>query len=139
MISSLELFSMIFALSLLVWGLLYIYANFSIKKFIIHRYEEETKLLETSFFRRHVPFVRYLPDLFAAGFYGTHLLMCIWGWPLLSKRKVFRDIKDPNQVIRSFSKEEIRRVKFVFICGVILFAHGIAFIIFRFIWPETFS
>jgi hypothetical protein len=80
-----------------------------------------------------------MPNFFSAGFFGTHLMMCVWGWRFFGKRKVFSDIDDPDQVIRHFSRKEIRRVKWVLASGFILFAHGIAFYIFRFIWPEVFS
>jgi hypothetical protein len=65
--------------------------------------------------------------------------MCVWGWWLYSKRKVFRDVKDTNFVVQHFSSKEIRRVKQFAINGAILVAHGIAFFIFRSIWPEVFS
>jgi hypothetical protein len=129
----------LFAFSAFVWGLIYLFTNFRLKKFIVSRYKVETNLTRTAFFRNHVPFVPYLPDYLSAGFFGTHLMMCIWGWQLFGKRKVFSDIDDPHVVIRHFSKNEIRRVKWVLMSGFILFAHGIAYFIFRSIWPEVFS
>jgi len=66
-------------------------------------------------------------------------MMCIWGWRLFGKRKVFKDINDPNLVVQHFSRKEIRKVKWVLISGFMLFAHGVAYYIFRSIWPETFS
>jgi hypothetical protein len=65
--------------------------------------------------------------------------MCVWGWWLYSKRKVFRDVKDPNIVNQHFSPKEIHRVKQFAINGAILVAHGIAYLVFRSIWPEEFS
>jgi hypothetical protein len=137
--NSIEHFAGIFAISLCAWCLIYLFSNFRIKKFIVSRYKEETNLTRTAFFRNHVPFVLYMPSFFSAGFFGTHLMMCVWGWRFFGKRKVFRDIDDPNQVIRHFSSKEIRRVKWVLSSGFILFAHGIAFFVFRSIWPEEFS
>jgi hypothetical protein len=129
----------IWGISLCAWGLIYLFSNFQLRKFIVSRYKEETNLTQTAFFRNHVPFILYFPDFLSAGFFGTHLMMCVWGWRLFGKRKPFKDIDDPNQVIRHFSKKEIRRVTWVLASGFILFAHGIAYFIFRSIWPEVFS
>lgn len=129
----------IWGISLCSWGLLYLCAQYTIKKFIVDRYENETDLMETAFFENHVPFVKYLPGMLSAGFYGTHLNMCLWGWSFFGKRKVFKDIDDPATVVGHFSKKEIWKVKWVFICGMILFAHGVAYYCFRYIWPEIFN
>jgi hypothetical protein len=129
----------IFSISGGLWALFYLYSNYSIKNFIVKRYKHETGLAETAFFKDHVPFVLFLPDFFSAGFFATHLLMCVWGWRLFGKKKVFKDIDDPEDIIRHFSKKEIRHVKWVLISGFIFFSHGIAYVIFHYIWPEVFS
>ena len=129
----------LFALSGGFWLLFAFYTSFRIRRFIVKRYEQETDLLNTVFFKEHASFTRYLPNFFSSVTYTTHLLMCVWGWWLYRKRKVFRDVKDPNFVIQHFSPKEIRRVKWFAINGSILVAHGIAFFVFRFIWPEVFS
>jgi hypothetical protein len=134
-----EIFSALFALSLCTWGLFYLYANFRIKKFIVSRYKYETELTKTAFFRNHVPFVLYLSDYLSAGFFCTHLMMCVWGWRIFGKRKTFKDIDNPDFVTRHFSKKEIRQAKWVLASAFILMAHGIAYVIFRFIWPEAFA
>lgn len=134
-----KLFVELFSLSGCFWILLYLYANLQIKGFIVKRYKEETDLTRTLFFTAHVPFVLYLPDFFSAGFFGTHLMMCVWGWRFFGNRKVFRDIENPNIVIRHFSVKEIRRVKWVLMSGFILFVHGVAYFILRFIWTEMFK
>ncbi len=139
MIDSVKLFVELFSLSGCFWILLYLFSNFQIKGFIVRRYKEETDLTRTVFFTDHVPFVLYFPDFFSAGFFGTHLMMCVWGWRFFGKRKVFRDIENPDFVIRHFSGKEIRRVKWVLISSFILFGHGIAYFVFRSIWPEVFS
>lgn len=139
MSDSIKIIVELISLSGCSWGLLYLYEIFIIKKFIVSRYKLETDLTKTAFFTDHVPFVLYFPDYFSAGFFGTHLMMCVWGWRFFGKRKVFRDIDDPNVVIRHFSKKEIRRAKWVLISGFIFFGHGIAYFIFRSIWPEVFS
>jgi hypothetical protein len=80
-----------------------------------------------------------MPDFLSAGFFGSHLMMCKWGWRLFGKRKVFKDIDDPNLVVQHFSKKEIRRVKWVLISALMFFVHGIVYYIFRYFWPEAFS
>ena len=115
------------------------YNSLRIRRFIIKRYEQETDLLNTVFFKEHAKFTRYLPYLFSSVTYTTHLLMCVWGWRLYGKRKVFRDVDDPSMVVQHFSEMEIRRVKWFAINGIILISHGIAYLIFRSIWPEVFS
>ena len=129
----------LFSISGCAWGVFAFYTSFRIRRFIIKRYEQETELLDTIFFREHVNFIRYLPDMFASVTYITHLLMCTSGWWIYRKNKAFRDIKTPSVVIQYFSKKEIRRVKQFAINGVILILHGIAYVIFRMLWPEAFS
>jgi hypothetical protein len=121
------------------WLLFGLYISIRIEGFIVKRYEEETDLLNTVFFREHATFTRYIPDFFSSAMYASHLLMCVWGWWLYAKRKVFRDIKDPFFVIQHFSPKEIRRVKWFAISCLIVVLHVIAFLIFRSIWPEVFS
>lgn len=129
----------LFSFSALAWALIYLITNYRLKKFIVSRYKEETNLTQTTFFRNHVPFVLCLPDYLSAGFFGTHLMMCVWGWRFFGERKVFSDIDDPQMVTRHFSRKEIRRAKWVLSSGFILFFHGIAYFIFRSIWPDVFS
>jgi hypothetical protein len=128
------------------WLLFGLYVIFSIKKFIVRRYEEETDLGQTIFFTKHMPFAKYAPDFFSSSFYAGHLLSFVWGWKFIKfiKEKrpnvtYFDDIDSPDVVIRNFSAKEIRRIKLVAIIIMILFLHGIAFCIFHFIWPDVFS
>ena len=121
------------------WLLYAVYNSFRIRRFIIKRYEDETDLLNTIVFKEHVVFTRYLPDFFSSVSYTVHLLICLWGWPLYGNKKAFRDIKDPSTVTRHFSQKEIRRVKWFAINGLILISHGIAYLVFRSIWPTEFS
>jgi hypothetical protein len=118
---SIELFSEIFALSGCSWALFGLYTIFRVQWFIVKRYEQETKLLDTVFFKEHLTFSKYAPNFFSSAFYGAHLLMCVWGWWLYGKRKIFRDIEDPQYVTQHFSKKEIRHVKWVIISGLIFF------------------
>lgn len=129
----------IWSLSGCFWLLFAFYTSFRIRRFIVKRYENETDLLNTVFFREHASFARCLPDLLSSITYATHLLMCVWGWSLYGKRKVFRDVENPSYVIQHFSDKEIRRVKWFAINGAILITHGIAYFVFRSIWPGVFS
>ena len=121
------------------WGLYGLYVSIRIERFIVKRYEEETNLLDTIFFKEHATFTRYIPDFFSSAMYTSHLLMCVWGWWLYAKRKVFRDIKDPFFVIQHFSHKEIRLAKWFAISCLIVIFHGVAWYIFYSIWPEVFS
>ncbi len=121
------------------WLLFGLYISIRVEQFIVKRYEKETDLLDTVFFREHATFTRHIPDFFSSAMYSSHLLMCVWGWWLYEKRKVFRDIKDPFIVIQHFSQKEIRRVKWFAISCLIVALHGIAYLFLRFTWPEAFS
>ncbi len=68
-----------------------------------------------------------------------HLLMCVWWWKIFSKKKIFRDIKSPEQVTRHFTKKEIQLAKRPIVIGLIVGLHAIAFYIFKYIWPEHFQ
>ena len=146
MINPVEIFAFFFAISLCGWGLFGLFVIFSIKKFIIRRYEEETELGQTIFFTKHMPFAKYAPDFFSSSFYAGHLLSFLWGWKFIKfiKEKrpnvtYFDDIDSPDVVTSNFSAKEIRRIKLVAIIIMILFLHGIAYCIFHFIWPDVFS
>jgi hypothetical protein len=121
------------------WLLFGLYISIRIERFIVKRYEEETDLLNTIFFREHATFTRYIPDFFSSAMYASHLLMCVWGRWLYEKRKVFRDIEDPSFIIKHFSRKEIGRVKWFAISCLIVALHGVAYCVFRSIWPEVFS
>jgi hypothetical protein len=143
--NSIDLFAQIFAFSLCAWGLFGLYFIICVKRFIVRRYEEETDLSRTVFFTRHMPFAKYVPDLFSSSLYCGHLLAFIWGWKIIkfikeNRKQVtyFDDIDAPEVVTRHFSAKEIRRVKMVAVIGMVLFVHGIAYYIFRSIWPEVF-
>jgi hypothetical protein len=136
---SLEYLIDLFAVSGGFWLIYAFYNSFRIRRFIVKRYEDETDLLNTVFFREHAVFTRNIPTLISSSMYISHLLMCLWGWRIYDGRKMFRDIKDPSIVTRHFSKKEIRRVKWFAINGLILISHGIAYLVFRSIWPTEFS
>lgn len=143
--NSIDHLAPIFAVSLCGWGLFGLYIILCVKRFIVKRYEEETDLGRTVFFTRHMTFAKFVPDLFSSSLYCGHLLAFIWGWKIIkfikdNRKQVtyFDDIDSPEFVTRHFSANEIRRVKMVAIVGLVLFIHGIAYYIFRAIWPEMF-
>lgn len=111
--------------SLCLWGLYCIYLIINISRFIVKRYEIETSLIETIFFREHATFSRHIPDLFSSGIYATHLMMCLWGWAIFENNKAFRDIKDPEAITRHFSTNEISQVKRTMITGVVIALHAV--------------
>ncbi len=129
----------LFSLSVGFWGLFCLYCIFSVKKFIVKRYEHETNLTDTIFFNEHFTFAKYKPDFLKSGLYATHLTMCLWAWRFYGKKKIFRDIDNPEIVISHFSKKEIFRVKRVVVIAGIITFHCIAFYIIRYIWPEVYD
>ncbi len=128
----------LWGISLCSWGLIGLYAIFR-TKFIVKRYEKETDLLKSVYFQEHYTFSRYLPPFLSSGVYAMHLLMCVWWWKIFSKKKIFRDIKSPEQVTRHFTKKEIQLAKRPIVIGLIVGLHAIAFYIFKYIWPEHFQ
>lgn len=134
-----DLFMDLFVLSGGFWMLYGLYCIFSIRRFIVKRYEKETNLMDTVFFKEHFTFTRFMPGFLSSGLYGSHLMMCIWWWGFYGKKKIFRDIDNPEQVTRLFTAKEIRRVKRMEIAIYIVILHFISIFIFKFIWPETFN
>ena len=136
----------ILATSACSWGLFCLYIIIRIERFIVKRYEIETDLGRTVFFTQHMPFAKHMPNFFSSSLYCGHLLSFVWGWKFIKfvkekrpKVTYFSDIDSPQFVTRHFSTKEIRRVKLAAIIGLILFLHGIAYYIFKFIWPEVFD
>ena len=129
----------IFGLSCGFWLIYCVYVSIRIERFIVKRYEVETDLLNTLFFREHATFTRYLPDFFSSTIYNAHILMHLWGWRLYKNRKMFRDIDNPEIVTQHFSAKEIRQAKWFAISGIIIVMHCICNYIFSFIWPDVFD
>ena len=129
----------LWGISVCSWGLYCFCISIRIERFIVRRYEIETDLLDTVFFREHATFSRYIPNFFSSAMYAGHLLMCLWGWGFYKNRKMYRDIDDAETVTRHFSKKEIGQVKWFAISGIIFFIHGMAYYLFGFIWPEVFD
>jgi hypothetical protein len=128
------LFVELFACSACFWALFTLFKFISVSRFIVKRYEKETKLLDTVFFKNHFAFTRYLPNLHSTCLYAFHLVMCTWGWRFRGKNKPLRDISDPEQVTRHFTSKEIRRAQLLLVYLLITGLHAIAF----FIWTENF-
>jgi hypothetical protein len=135
----LEHFKGIFGISCGFWIIYCVYISIRIERFIVKRYERETDLLNTVFFREHASFTRYIPNFFSSALYNAHLLMCVWGWRLYKNRKIFRDIDSPDIVTQHFSAKEICRAKWFFISGIVFFLHGPTYYIFSLIWPDIFK
>ncbi len=121
------------------WALFGLYICIRIERFIVKRYERETDLLNTVYFKEHATFTRSIPDFFSSALYTAHLLTFIWGWNTFKKRKVYRDIKEADDVIRHFSNKEIRLAKWFAISGLIFIIHCIAYYCFKSTWPEVFN
>ena len=137
--TALDHFKGIFGISGGFWMIFCVYVSIRIERFIVKRYEIETDLLDTVYFREHATFTRYIPDFFSSAIYTGHLLPFIWGWRFFRKRKVYRDIDKAEDVIRLFSTKEIKWVKWFAITCLIIAIHGIAYYIFGFIWPDEFD
>lgn len=119
----------IFILSFGFWLFYGLCCIFAIKRFIVDRYEKETDLLNTVYFREHFTFASHAPGFYSSGFYATHLISCVWAWRIYRNRKIFRDIGNPEQVTKHFSRKEIWKVKRVMIVGGIVMVHLITFIV----------
>lgn len=109
------------ALSVGFWMLFFLFISIRIQLFIVKRYEHESDLLNTVCFREHATFTRILPDFLSSSIYVAHLLSVVWLWNICSKKKTFRDIESPNEIMKYFSIKEIRRVKWFAYSALILF------------------
>ena len=121
----------LFLITTMFWIIVYMVCIVRISKFIVPRYEKETNLLEFIFFQRHMTFTRYLPVYQSTAIYCGHLSIFIWGWRLYRNRKVFRDIKDPKEILGVFSHDEINAVKRQGLVALIAFIHLIIFGVIR--------
>lgn len=121
------------------WLIYCLYISIRSMRFIVNRYEQETDLLETIFFKEHATFTRYLPDFFSSAMYSSHLLICKWGWRIYHNKKMFRDIDNPEMILRNFSTKEIRKIKWYAISGLMFIIHCVLYYIFRYMWPEVFD
>jgi hypothetical protein len=129
----------IWSISGAFWSLFCFYTSIRIMQFIVRRYEQETDLLKTIYFKEHATFTRYLPGYLSSGLYIAHLISFIWLWNYCRKKRPYRDIAKADQVLRHFSIKEIRKIKIYVISGIILIFHGLVYLIFHIIRPEVFS
>jgi hypothetical protein len=137
--TSLDYFIGFWGISLCFWGLFGLYISIRIERFIVKRYEQETDLLNTIYFKEHATFTRSMPNFFSSAIYTSHLLTFIWGWKYFRKKKPYRDIKKADDVIRNFSNQELRWAKWFVICCLIIAIHGAAYYTFQVLWPEVFN
>lgn len=129
----------LWGISLFIFGIAALYTSFLVRRFIVKRYEKETNLLNTVYFRKHATFTEQLPTLISSPMYVAHLISFLWGWPYFSKKKVFRDVSDSKDVIKHFSKKEIYLVKRFVILGLVVLFHCIVYSIAKYVWPEVFG
>lgn len=134
-----ELLIDMFAFCLCGWGIYGLYVSIRIERFIVKRYELETDILDTVFFKEHATFTRQIPNLFSSAMYTSRLLMLLWGWRIFKGRKMYRNIKDTASIIKHFSKKEIRLVKCFAISACIVAVHGVIYYILKFFWPEVLN
>jgi hypothetical protein len=127
------------ALSICAWLIYVFYITLRVQRFIVKRYEVETDLMDTIFFKENATFTRIVPSFFSSTMYTVHLLMCLWGWRIFRKQKVFRDVDNPSKVVNHFSSAELSKVKRSAVGVLIVVLHGIAYYAFKYIWPEIFG
>lgn len=120
----------IIAVSSCIWLLVFLLIVIVVARFIVRRYEDETDLLSSVFFREHATFTRMLPGFFSSAIYSFHLAVSCWGWKIYGKKKIFRDVEDPRLIYEKFSANEIRLVKWLLIIGVVMSVHLTVFYIY---------
>jgi len=125
----------LFGLSGGFWIIYVLYTAIRIQWFIVKRYEIETDLMESIFFKEHATFTCVVPPFFSSAMYTAHLLMCLWGWRIFCNKKVFRDVDNPSKVLCHFTENELRRVKKYGISSIILVLHMIALYIIDYVMP----
>lgn len=135
-----------FAVSFLFWMIFGMYSIVKIKGFMVERYERQTNLHQTLYFRRYMPFVKYLPDFFSSGMYAAHLLWFVWFWKLVKFIKdkrpqigYFDDIASAEDVTKYFTDKEVRLTKRWAVIFALLLFHAVAFYVLKQIVPNEFS
>lgn len=144
---SAELFSELFALSFGFWMVYGLYITFRIKSFIVDRYEQETGLSRSKYFKELMPWTKYLPAISRSVFYSSHLWKFVWYWrkerfareKKRGKINTYDDIRSPDEVTRHFTKKEIRSVNIYAVCCIVAIFHLIAYFAFKYFLPEAFS
>lgn len=144
---SMKLFSQLFAVSFGFWMLYGVYSTLRVRFFIVKRYEQDTELSQTKYFKVTAPWTAYMPAFMRSEVYSSHLwkFVVYWNKDRFEKKKkmgeisVYDDIKSPEQVISHFSKKEINRVKCVALVHLCVLIHLTVLIVFSFIWPDEFG
>lgn len=113
----------IFFLSAGFWIIVSFAMVLLVKSFIVDRYENQTNLLSTIYFKNHLNFVRAMPGFLSSALYSGHLIAIVWGWRFFGDKKIFSDINSPEDVLQYFSQSELRKVKATTLSGVVLLAH----------------
>jgi hypothetical protein len=121
--TELEYLKGLVGISTLLWLLFFAYVAIRIQLFIVKRYQQETNLLDTVYFREHADFTRIIPAFLASSLYIGHLLSIVWWWGFCSKKKPFSDISGKEDVLRHFTNKEIRRVKWFAYNSLIMVVH----------------
>jgi len=134
-----ELFTELFCLSAFFWGLLWLFVHLSVMRFIVPRYEKETGLIDTIYFKKLMPFAEHIPSFWSSIFYIVHLAFCLWSWRWIQHSKILKDIDSAEDVIGHFSVKEIRRIKLQIVSLIIVGSHFFAFPIIKWKWPGAFD
>lgn len=107
--------------------IVFLFVSIRINFFIVRRYEKETDLLDSVYFREHANFTRLLPGIVSAPLYVAHLISFVWIWEYCRRKKPYRDISRKEEVLQHFSSKEINYAKWFVVAGLIWFVHLLLF------------
>lgn len=114
---------------------------FSVQRFIMKRYEQETNLSKVRFFSDYLSFSSRLPTFFRSPIYTCHLILYLWGWKIVEKGKEKRnvryydDIESKEDVLRYFTRKEILLVKAELLSLIVITLHVIGLDLIGLLWP----
>ncbi len=105
------------------------------RRYIVRRYEEETKLADTEkFFEITRPWVTMFPFL-RAGIYSMHLLIIMCRSDKSMKKNLyFKDSPSRAEILSHFSKKERVLTAVSLGCGFLAMTIGIVFLILERLW-----
>ncbi|MFH1154217.1 MAG: hypothetical protein V1793_10400 [Pseudomonadota bacterium] len=103
--------------------------------FIPKRYEEETDLANLIYFKEHMPIRQYLPRFWAASLYLGHYWACRYFWRWIRNGKPFRDLHDPEHVLKCFSNSERALMDLTLFIYALLFLNMAIFLLIKYYWP----
>ncbi len=124
--TTLEHFTEILLMGFCIWSLIWLLVHLSVMRFIVPRYEKETGLIDTLYFKEFMPFAKYIPSFWSSIFYIFHLTNFIWFWRWVKDSKIYRDIDRAEDVIDKFTVKEIRRIKLQIFLMIIAVSHVLA-------------